>query len=305
MSMPALSIIMPTRNGADRLPATLARLASEITAAKVDAEVIVINDGSTDATADLLANIAKAMPSLRVVPGPSRGPGAARNLGVAIARASLIAFADDDDLWAQGRLQRQLAAHADMPNAVFSATDYRHVRTDAPQDVLPTAFTYWPRWQRFRRHDVIEVIDARGLIAAENAIGTSTVMVRRLAFLAVGGFDEALPSASDWDLWLRLAGVGPMLVLGTVGADYAMRAGSVSGNRAARIKAMETILRRQTRLPAWARRSARARLATARSEAEAGRGARLAAVRHALHAMYLEPGKQHLRRCIGLIRRSA
>ena len=297
-----LSIILPTRNGADRLRPTIEALLDEIRRAGVAAEIIALDDLSTDDTPRILADMAFDNAEIRVEAGPGRGPGAARNAAARAAHGRLVAFADDDDLWTPGRLARQLAAHRAHPEAAFSLCDYAHLREDAPGLVLPSAFAYWPLWRRFRGAEATLVRDARALIAAENAVGTSTVMARRDAYLAVGGFDETLPSASDWDLWLRLAAAGPTLVLGVEGARYAMRAGSVSANRAARLEAMRAILARHADLPAAALRRAKARIATGLSEAAAEAGDRAGAIRHALQAMRLRPGRPQARRVLGLVR---
>jgi glycosyltransferase involved in cell wall biosynthesis len=227
-----LTIVVPTKNGADRIGGMIRSLLAEIDAAGVLAEIIVVDDLSTDDTPKVLGSM--AADDHRIVPmaGPGRGPGAARNAAVRAARSRWIAFADDDDPWTPGRLATQMEALRANPDAVLSLTDYAHVREDQPDAVLPSAFEYWPLWRSFRARTVSRIEDARPLIAAENAVGTSTVMVSRDAYVAVGGFDETLPSASDWDLWLRLAAAGPTLILGVEGVRYAMRAGSVSSNRA-------------------------------------------------------------------------
>lgn len=301
---PDLSIVIPTRNGADRIGSMLDELLAEIGRSCISAEIVVVDDRSTDGTAALLAAAARADRRIVALTGPGRGPGAARNAGVAAARAPLVAFADDDDPWTPGRLLAQVEAHRADPDAVLGVCDYAHFREDAPDEHLPTAFAYWPLWRRFRGSAVTRIDDARALIAAENAVGTSTVMLRRAAFRAVGGFDETLGSASDWDLWLRLATQGPVLVLGRVGARYAMRSGSVSTNRSARLDAMRTILARHPDLPAWSLRRARARIETGLSEAAAERGEAAPALRHALRALAIRPGGLQLRRTLGLLRAS-
>jgi hypothetical protein len=69
-------------------------------------------------------------------------------------------------------------------------------------------------------------------------------MCRKDAFIAVGGFDTTLPSASDWDLWLKLSKVGDVGFTSEVQMNYLVRAGSVSRNQLKRIQAMETIAQR-------------------------------------------------------------
>lgn len=297
-----VSIVMPTRNGASRVAAQLFRLAEELRGLGAEGEMIVVDDGSTDATAEVLDRLARDLPGLRVLRTTGLGPGAARNRAIALARGTYVAFADDDDEWTPGRLGRQIAAMQACPEAVLSLTDYRHLDETRQFADLPTAFDYWPLWRRFRRAAVTRVDEPAALICAENAVGTSTVVARREALAAVGGFDEALPSASDWDLWLRLAARGPVLVLGEVGATYAMRPGSVSTARGARIAAMREILARQAHLPGWSLRHARARLDEAESEAAELRGAFLAAMSGALRAALRTPSLRRWRRCAGLVR---
>jgi glycosyltransferase involved in cell wall biosynthesis len=301
MTPPVISVVLPCRDGAERLPATLAAIRAETDALGAPVELVLVDDRSADATAAVAQRIAAGWPALRLVTGPGRGPGAARNAGVDACRGALVAFADDDDAWAPGRLVGALAAHRARPGAVFSCQDYAHARAEAPGAALPTAFAYWPLWRAFRGAALTEASDARALIAAENAVGTSTVTLRRVDFLAVGGFDEALPSASDWDLWLKLARRGPALILGGVGAIYAMRPGSVSAARSARIAAMRAVLARHPDLPIWARRRAEARLATARSEAAAQEGRGWSALGHAARALALVPARPQARRLAGLI----
>jgi glycosyltransferase involved in cell wall biosynthesis len=301
MSQPVISVVLPCRDGADRLPAALAGVRAETDALSAPAEVVLVDDRSTDATAAVAERIAAGWPALRRIAGPGRGPGAARNAGVAACRGALVAFADDDDAWAPGRLSAALAAHRAQPEAVFSCQDYAHARAEAPGAALPTAFGYWPLWRAFRDAALTERTDARALIAAENAVGTSTVTVRRTDFVAVGGFDAALPSASDWDLWLTLARRGPALILGRIGAVYAMRPGSVSAARGARIAAMRAVLARHPDLPFWARRRAEGRISTARSEAAAAEGRGWSALAHAARALALVPARPQARRVAGLI----
>jgi len=299
-----VTVALPTRNGAERLGTVLPRILEELRGLPGEGELIVVDDGSDDATPDLLAAWAARHPAIRRLRTEGVGPGAARNRAIAAARGRHVAFADDDDAWTQGRLGRQIAALDAQAGAALSFTDYRHVDETRPRDVLPTAFEYWPLWRRFRDRGASLVTEPAALICAENAVGTSTVVARRAALDRVGGFDAALPSASDWDLWLKLARLGPAVVLGEVGATYAMRPGSVSAARGARIAAMRMILSRQSDLPGWSLRHARARLDEAESEAAEATGAFGAAIAGALRAAARGPSLRRLRRCAGLVRAS-
>lgn len=160
-----------------------------------DLEIVVVDDGSTDATADLAASFGDVV---RVVRQPNRGPGAARNHGIREARGRFIAFLDADDLWDADMVRSQVEALRADPalGLVFTNCWYTDGRRLVP--VVRTA-------QR---------IAHSGLVFArllhENFIVTSTVMARRECLEAAGGFDEDLPVSEDYDLWLRLCRTYPV-----------------------------------------------------------------------------------------------
>lgn len=299
-----VSIVLPTRNGAERVARAIPRLLEETSALAGAAELVAVDDGSTDSTGDVLSFFAARTPFVRCLSTTGVGPGAARNRAIAEARGTFIAFADDDDVWTPGRLVRQLSALSAAPDAVLSLADYRHLDETRPHADLPTAFDYWPLWRRFRSASVTVLRDPAPLVCAENAVGTSTVLARRDALVRTGGFDETLPSASDWDLWLKLCRLGDAVVLGDVGATYAMRPGSVSAARGKRIAAMRTILERQSDLPRWAKRAARARLDEAESESAEGAGRHVVAIQGAMRATLRRPSLRRMRRCAALLKAS-
>src|SRR3954468_2829862 len=103
---PEVTVVIPTRDAWDLLPATLTgALAQE----EVALEVVVVDDGSRDGTAAGLAEWARADPRLRVCRlEPSAGVGAARNAGIERARGEWLAFLDHDDLWAPRKLREQV-----------------------------------------------------------------------------------------------------------------------------------------------------------------------------------------------------
>jgi hypothetical protein len=118
-------------------------------------------------------------------------------------------------------------------------------------------------------------------------------MARRDALLAVAGFDTSLPSAADWDLWLRLALRGPVGASGEIMADYLMRPGSISGDRGRRLAALRRIVDRHApearRAAPYAERAARARIDVAEAEIARAAGERRAAAAAHLRALCLDP----------------
>lgn len=295
MNTPEVTIIIPTRNAAG----WLARAISSV-GPLPSAEIIVVDDGSTDATAPMLAEFALHDPRLRILAGPGVGAAAARNLAIAAARAPLIAFLDADDRWRLGKLEAQLAFHRAHPEAGFSFTNYRHVT--AQREDRGTCFAFWPRFAACvaGREDPFLVEAAPAALLAENVIGTSTVMARTDLLRAESGFRADMSQSEDWDLWLRLAARAPVGCLPAVLTDYTMhRPGNLSSQRRARVEAMEHVVRRHgpmaARLDPSALRACRVRLMVAAAEAAAAEGARLKAALLHMGAWLRQPERRHAR----------
>lgn len=294
---PDVSVIIPAKNAAIDLPDALKSALSQ----NVEAiEIIVADDGSTDESEVVLAAAIRKDPRILHLQTGGVGPAAARNLAMERARAPLIAFLDADDRWRPGKLKPQLAFHAAAPEATLSFTDYRHLGPSG-QD-LGTCYAYWPRWRDLPStgRGFAPLDSAAALITAENAVGTATVVARRDALLTGGGFDPDLRSASDWEMWIRLALAGPVGYSTAIAMDYRMIPGSVTSNRALRIACMERILERHG--DAVRRhhgesplRAARARLAVARAEMARGDGNRLQALKHHAAAFIADPNRRILR----------
>jgi glycosyltransferase involved in cell wall biosynthesis len=197
-SPPLVSIVVPTHNRAALLPATLRCLLAQ----DVAVEVIVVDDGSADATREVLS--AWRDERLRTVRHEvGQGVSAARNAGLARAAAPWVAFCDDDDLWAPDKLSRQLAALAAQPGAGWSAT---------------AAVVVDERWRILGVRDV-PAGDVTTRLLRGNAIpgGGSAVLARTALVCDLGGFDPDLSMLADWDLWTRLALASPFAGVAELG----------------------------------------------------------------------------------------
>ena len=185
-----VSVVIPTR---DR-PALLATaLRSALEQGGVTSEVIVVDDGSEPAVARKHHDADGRVVVRRHV--HPRGVSAARNTGIADAKGRWIAFLDDDDVWAPTKLARQLAA-ASAIDANWVYAGYVDVDTD-----LQLVGGMPPP-------EPVEVMD---LLTSHNSVpaGASNVVVRSTALARAGGFDVGLRVHEDWDLWIRLARLGP------------------------------------------------------------------------------------------------
>ncbi|HEY0974504.1 MAG TPA: glycosyltransferase family 2 protein [Solimonas sp.] len=187
---PAVSVILPTHNRARTLDRAIDGV---LTQGWRDLELIVVDDASSDDTAQRMA--ARRDPRLRYLRLEQNvGPAAARNRAVAIARGEWLAFQDSDDEWFAGKLESQLQLARDLPPdyAVIGSTLLRVGNGDRVERVR------WPL-RAGSTHDV----DVPAFLASAMAY-LQSMLIRRSAFDAIGGFDETLPVRSDIELCLRL-----------------------------------------------------------------------------------------------------
>lgn len=300
MPRPQCSVIIPAYNAMSFLPDAInSILAQEIN----DIEVLVCDDGSSDGTLEWLREAAKAEPRIRVFEGNRFGPAKARNYLIDNANSDLIAFLDADDVWLPGKLRSEIEFHADNSDVVFTFTDYRHV--DMAGNLRSTAFEYWkPDWLKPEECGFKRLPDAFNDLLATNVVGTSCVVAKREYLRIANGFAVDLPSAEDWDLWLRLAAFGPVAGSSEVAMHYLMRPGSETSNRAARISAMETVIERSSHLKpkGWAMRLARARILSSKAQWMHETGRRLSAAYYAWAAFVLRPEKRFFREALAFTR---
>jgi glycosyltransferase involved in cell wall biosynthesis len=187
-SQPEVSVVVPTRSRWDLL--STAALPAALGQEDVSVEVVVVDDGSTDATQEQLANLEDGR--VRVVRHDrTRGVAQARNSGISAARGEWIAFLDDDDVWAPNKLRAQVdaATRADSlfvyGGAAALDEERRWVYSLAPAD--PTT--------------LLSVLLQRNVVWG----GCSNVVARADVLRRLGGFDERLFQLTDWDLWIRLS----------------------------------------------------------------------------------------------------
>jgi glycosyltransferase involved in cell wall biosynthesis len=185
---PEVSVIVPSFN---RRAMVLEAVESVLAQRGADFELIVVDDGSTDGTARALEALRSERAARFAIERiPNRGPAAARNRGVAIARAQFIAFLDSDDLWMPGKLAEQFAFM--RANADCAISQCEEVWMRSGRRVNPG------RRHRKRAGDIF-IESLRTCL-----ISPSAVIMRTALFRAMGGFDESMAAAEDYDLWLRI-----------------------------------------------------------------------------------------------------
>ena len=190
-----ISVIIPTyqRRG------LIARALDSVIRQSLPAlEIIVIDDGSTDGTADV---VRRDYPGVKLFRQPHRGVSAARNYGIVRASGEWIALLDSDDEWRPDKLQRQVEALTRNAESGWKVchTDETWIRNGAR--VNPKAkhakFGGW-------------IFDKCLPLCC---ISPSSALIHRSVFARVGGFDEALPACEDYDLWLRITRRYPVLLV--------------------------------------------------------------------------------------------
>ena len=220
---PVVSVVIPTYKHQSYVLQTLDSVFAQTFR---DFEVIVVNDGSPDNTAAVLAPLV-AENRIRYVEQPNSGQAAARNRGIALARGEFLALLDDDDLWPSDKLAWQVQALCANPNVALVYGKIACVNdqgeTIAPRDHAadsPSSSSCAPSGN---------VYDA--LVHRNFIISPGQCLIRRAALTpAPGGgcFDRALWGCDDWDLWLRLAETAPFLFVDQVALRYRLHSANAS-----------------------------------------------------------------------------
>jgi len=187
---PLVTVVIPAHNAA----ATIGRAVRSVLAQDWrPLDVIVVDDGSDDATGAVAAALGDAR--VRVLRLPARGgAAAARNAGIAAAHGEVIAFQDADDEWLPGKLTRQMAVLLADRRVLLVACGTRFIAPDGT-DIGPLYDGQIPRTGAGAWTELL----------ARNTVATPTVLAWRRDLLARGGFDASLAVGEDQDLWIRLA----------------------------------------------------------------------------------------------------
>ena len=210
-----ISVVIPAYQAADYIADTLASVASQTL---LPHELIVVDDGSMDATFEVVEGFAIKHPHLviHLVREPHCGPGAARNIGVKKASSFWIAFLDADDIWHPEKLKKMTAAIQAHPQANFFCHNETIRFLNGTKRVLNyhSGFCYdRPIPRQLYKH---------------NYFSTSAVVCMRDMILRWGGFDETLSSAQDYELWLRMSpDLVPVFVPEVLGT-YVLRKGNIT-----------------------------------------------------------------------------
>jgi hypothetical protein len=210
---------MPVYNGENFISAALESVRAEGTDGL---EVVVVDDGSTDRTLEVVRCFARHIPLRLIKPGRMGNWVAASNLGLREAKGEWVCFLHQDDLWLPGRYAR-LGRETGIVQGALIVHDAMFVDPDGrrlgpwtcplSQAVVPS--------DEFLEH-----------LLVQNFIAMPSPLFRRTAALDTGGMDEALWFTADWDLWLRLGALGPVSFVAETLSAFRIHPGSQTVSRA-------------------------------------------------------------------------
>ncbi len=194
-----ISVVIPCFNAAAFLPEALGSVSAQ---SRAPFEVLVVDDGSTDGSAELAASLGATVLST----GQNSGSAAARNLGLRRSQGDFVALLDADDLWEPDHLEIVAGLLERHPEAVLAFSRVRSfgLQSDEWPGLLPENEPVSALWQSLRR-----------CILPQN-----TAILRRDTVLAAGGYDERYRLAEDFDLWLRLSIHHPFVCTHAVTAQW-------------------------------------------------------------------------------------
>jgi glycosyltransferase involved in cell wall biosynthesis len=223
---PGLSVVIPTYNRADLLGDAIDSVLNQDWP---ELEVIVVDDGSTDQTPEVLAGYRDRV---RVIRQENAGESNARNTGIRAASHELVAQLDSDDTWLPGKLRRQMELFAGDPAPDVTFTAYTRCGDVPREDVVLT------RWESTTEGALEQLLTG-------SKINSSTMIATRSCLMSAGLYDETLNCAQDYDLELRIATQGYRIAyLPEPLAIYRVHGGAVSLDPALVNTSTERVLER-------------------------------------------------------------
>lgn len=223
-SNPLVSVITPTFNRADYLPFAVESVLSQSVS---DFELIVIDDGSTDGTAELMERYLADW-RIRYLKQENQGQSVARNRGIAEARGQFICFLDSDNAWVSTKLENSLKAFEEHPEADIVYGDFITIDGEGHEHGVNRMARYSGR--------------ITPQLLRDNFVSMNTTMTRKRCFDEMGGFDGADRLAEDYGLWLRFSTRYQFLYVPAVLGYYRVMENQISSDKESRFRANEQLV---------------------------------------------------------------
>ncbi len=223
--MPTVSVVIPTYNRAHLISRAIRSVNQQT---YQDIEIIIVDDGSTDNTKELVKQL-KDSRMLYIRSSQNRGGAAARNIGIQASRGKYIAFLDSDDEWFPEKIYKQVQALVEGEEEVgmvYTGILFMGENGIVSNENKPV----------FRGKILPQLLRT-------NVIGsTSSAMIKRFCLEAVGMFDEQFPSRQDLDLWIRIAAKYNIEYVPEALTIHHIHKNRISSDHAAKIKGHELLL---------------------------------------------------------------
>mgnify|MGYP000128949315 CR=1 FL=1 len=190
MNSPLISVVIPVYNGEKYISDTLDTIINQD---YKNIEVILVNDGSTDNSSNILSGYVQKNSFVRVYDQENKGVASARNLGIKKSQGQFISFCDQDDFWHHEKISKQIKLFDDEDiGLVHTAAYFRYLSAENPRTVVTSHL--------LRGHIFEQLIE-------KNTITCCSVMVRKTVFNKVGFFDpdNVIMGVDDWHMWLKVA----------------------------------------------------------------------------------------------------
>lgn len=202
--MPKISIIIPSYNAADCIKKSIKSVLDQT---YQDFELIVIDDGSTDDTSNILDCFSN---KITLVRQKNKGPGAARNLGMSLSQGRYVSFLDADDLYFPDHLEKMIKVMEEFQNInyIFSDAEKIDVKGNFEESVIKRWKSIFFNIPHKKVDDRIRIFNCKltpYLIKYGSFIATPTMMIRKKVFLDGFSFREGFYYGEDNDLWGRIA----------------------------------------------------------------------------------------------------
>jgi len=227
--MAAVSVVIPAFNSAQYVGAAIQSVLDQ---AELPAEILVVDDGSTDQTRTVVRDY-----PVKYIYQQNAGPSAARNTGIFNSTGEFVAFLDADDLWLRQKLARQLSAFRKHPEAGFSFSTVWNLYDGTNPSIsrepyFPPQLQHWLRRQRPQGENACGSVYE--LLLQKNCVATSSVVIRRSLIDRVGPFDIGLRGCEDYEYWIRLARLSPAVFIKEPTSRYRIVESGLSGDWQAR-----------------------------------------------------------------------
>jgi Glycosyl transferase family 2 len=180
-----------------------------------DFEFVIIDDGSTDRTAEILTNYARQDERIRVHRHENKGRATSLNIGIGVARGKYIARMDADDIALRTRLEEQIRFMEEHPDVGLLGGAFELISDDGSRLINTISFP-------------TEDSDIKSALLIDNPICHPTVIMRKAVFEVSGGYRKALVDADDYDLWLRISERSRLANLSTCILQYRIHPNQVS-----------------------------------------------------------------------------